>query len=79
MAKFDALYPTQPTHVQQTPITFEGSALIRCDEPDKCWHCGDLTSWVDMYFETHLCSEECERAKWTEYIGAFNASAFTNK
>jgi hypothetical protein len=37
-----------------------------------CWHCKELTNWIDICFEAHLCSEECSNAKWKEYMEACN-------
>ncbi len=49
-------------------IEFEGSELIKGNEPGACWHCGCPTRWVDTNFQALLCSEECSRAKWEEYF-----------
>lgn len=64
MAKFDILYPNAQ-YLEQ--IDFEGSFLFKCNDLQPCWHCGDETTWCDGCFMVHLCSEECERAKWGEY------------
>lgn len=29
----------------------------------KCWHCGAPTQFIEINYEAHLCSEECEQAK----------------
>ena len=76
MAKFDEIYPYHPTHITQEAVTFEGSELIKYGEPGICWHCGDETGWIDTIFAAHLCSEECERAKWREYAEAYNGEQF---
>jgi len=76
MAKFDDLYPDQHTDITQMAIEFEGSELIKYGEAGICWHCGDETEWIDISFEAHLCSEECERAKWKEYAETFNGEQF---
>lgn len=67
MAKFDAIYPNQSRSLDQKAVEFEGSQLICYGKPEPCWHCGELTDWVDTSFGARLCSEECERAKWAEY------------
>ena len=72
--KFDELYPNQPMTLDAPDIVFEGSAIWKYGEPQPCWHCGELTSWIDISFEAPLCSEECEQAKWAEYAQAFNAA-----
>lgn len=32
-----------------------------------CWHCGKETVWIEINFESWLCSPECNAAKWKEY------------
>jgi hypothetical protein len=58
MAKFDD---------DLTEIEYKGSNLFKSPTIANCWHCGDLTYWIDINFEAHLCSEECEDAKWDEF------------
>jgi hypothetical protein len=70
MAKFDVLYPNQPTNQLNEDIYFEGSSLVKVDDTQPCWNCKEPTSWIDINFEAYLCSEECERAKWKEYYDA---------
>jgi endogenous inhibitor of DNA gyrase (YacG/DUF329 family) len=41
------------------------------EEKSACWHCGDLTQWVDLDFEAPLCSEECLTAKVHEWAEAY--------
>jgi hypothetical protein len=63
--KFDALYPDASPGDE---MVFEGSGVLKClGTGSPCWHCRELTTWVDINFEAYLCSEECERAKWSEY------------
>jgi len=49
---------------------FEGSFIIKGNKLAPCWHCKELTFWVDGNFQAYLCSEECQRAKWEEFIKA---------
>lgn len=36
-------------------------ATIMCGrKADSCVQCGALTNFIDIDFETHVCSEECE-------------------
>jgi len=72
--KFDDLYPNQPMELGTPDIQFEGSSVWKYGEPQPCWHCEELTSWIDISFEAHLCSQECERAKWEEFRIAFNSA-----
>lgn len=44
-------------------------------EPRPCWYCGTVTHFVELNFETHLCSEECNNAKWDEFARAVNKKA----
>lgn len=74
--KFDLLYPNQPMTLDQHDIEFEGSSIWKYGEPNPCWNCGELTSWIDLNFEAYLCSEECERQKWAEFIRDFNKPIF---
>jgi hypothetical protein len=66
--KFDDLYPNQPQDLMQHDVEFEGSSLFKYGEKHPCWNCGELTNWIDILFEANLCSEECERVKWSEYF-----------
>lgn len=72
MAKFDELYPNQIAGDLNHSIDFEGSELIKTDEEQPCWNCNELTKWADINFQAYLCSEECERIKWQEFIEAYN-------
>jgi len=65
--KFEELYPNAK---YTDEIQFEGSFLIKGDDRQKCWNCGEFTIWIDVLFEAYLCSEECERQKWREYFDA---------
>lgn len=65
--KFDEKYPDA---IVTEEFLFEGSAIFKAPTAYPCWHCGELTAWVDINFEANLCSEECERAKWSEYFSA---------
>jgi endogenous inhibitor of DNA gyrase (YacG/DUF329 family) len=60
--KFDELYKNTKY------VEFEGTAIIKGEKEHKCWHCGEKTVWFDSQFLVPLCSEECCRAKWDEYI-----------
>ena len=51
-------------------IEYSSDDYIYAPEAKPCWNCGDLTHWVSLSFEAHLCSEECADAKWEEYTDA---------
>lgn len=74
--KFDKRYPNaQPGQ----EIEYDGAYLFKSDKSSPCWHCKELTSWIDLSFETWLCSEECEQAKWNEYFAAYNQGRKPNE
>ena len=62
--KFDTIYSTAR---EDDEIIYKGSTLFKCKIAEPCWHCGEETFWIDLSFEAHLCSEECEDAKWEEF------------
>ena len=37
---------------------------------EPCWHCGKLTSWIEVSFQAHLHPGACTEAKWDEYAEA---------
>jgi len=44
-------------------------ATIMCGRKiDNCAQCGALTKFIDVDFETHICSEECEEAFTEEFF-----------
>jgi len=63
--KFDELYKDAKDMMQ---VEFEGTAVVKGKKEHRCWHCGEKTVWFDIQFLAPLCSEECCRAKWDEYI-----------
>ena len=42
------------------------TGLWRCPNVGKCFMCQAETNWVDLCFEAHLCSEECEQAAYED-------------
>jgi len=47
----------------------EGEDVFRGKgEPGKCWMCEHPTAWIDLSFQTYLCSEECSKAAWDDYF-----------
>ena len=74
--KFEAKYPDVP-HGWQTPkgSSDTGMFVCRTSPGGRCWHCDEITPWIDMGFEANLCSEECYRAKWAEFQEAYNQAS----
>ena len=64
--KFIDKYPNMKPIIDEAP-----NGIIRGYEKKPCWNCGELTEYIDINFEAHLCSEECQRQKNLEYIDAF--------
>ena len=54
--RFEDKYPGAPID-HDTPDHRYRSGVI-----GTCFMCGQRTAWVDICFEAHLCSEECDRA-----------------
>ena len=63
--KFEDKYPDCPMDGEP----FQSMVRLLVDKM-PCWHCGDLTEWVDLDFEAPLCSEECLEAKVHEWMEA---------
>ena len=61
--KFDDIYP-------YADYLDTNGDMVKSNKQKPCWHCGELTSWVEINFMAYLCSEECYNAKWQEYIEA---------
>lgn len=58
------------------PIEWEGvEGIIRGRVAEPCWHCKEPTEFVDIDFQAHLCSDECQKAKWDEYCAAYKEKA----
>ncbi len=64
--KFSEKYPNMKPIVDEAP-----NSIIRGYKKKPCWNCGELTEYIDINFEAHLCSEECQAQKDLEYIDAF--------
>jgi len=64
--KFDKKYPNAE-YLKQCGSMLKGKE----DNPQPCWNCKELTTWVDMDFQAYLCSEECLAIKNKEYCEAF--------
>lgn len=42
---------------------------------DVCWVCGNVTPWVSLSFESHVCSMVCEDIGWNRFRIASAKSA----
>lgn len=40
--------------------------ILRGRVAKPCWHCGELTEFIEINYEAPLCSEECDWAKTEE-------------
>jgi hypothetical protein len=43
-----------------------GTGLYHGPVIGKCFMCQERTSWIDLCFEGHLCSEGCEKAAYED-------------
>ncbi len=69
--RFESVHPPTGGVYLGQRIRFEGDEYLRhTGGPGLCWHCGHPTPWLSISFEAHICSEECGRAKWDEYLEA---------
>lgn len=45
--------------------------IIKGERKWSCSNCKKPTNWIEINFMTHLCSEECVKAKWIEFEESF--------
>jgi hypothetical protein len=69
---FDEQYPDVPAGFQTGDPWNE---VFKSPSVQDCWNCGRKTMWVELNFEAHICSEQCNDAKWKEYLEAFKIAA----
>lgn len=60
--KYDQKYPNVK------PYEMVDATIMCGKSTDNCCHCGKLTKFVDVDFEVHVCSEECEEAMIDEFF-----------
>lgn len=60
--KYDQKYPNAK------PLEMVDATIMCGKNADNCCHCGRLTKFVDVDFEAHICSEECEEAMTDEFF-----------
>ena len=46
--------------------------ILRGAHAGPCWHCGEMTEFIEINYEAYLCSDECEWAKDEEMNKACN-------
>jgi hypothetical protein len=63
--KYDDKYPNAPKWFSP-----EHDAIMKGTQFKPCYNCKELTDWIDLCFESHMCSEECSKIKWSEYTEA---------
>lgn len=47
---------------------------LKSKEARPCCVCETYTPWIEINFEGHICSEECDNIKWAEYEEACRLS-----
>lgn len=62
--KFDLKYPNL---APGTILSNHEDFTLRSKEIEPCCQCKEPTAWVDISFESPICSEECTRVMWDEY------------
>lgn len=69
--KYDLIYP-DAKYLEQFKHTTQrdGFNIMKGREKKPCWHCGELTTWLDIDFQVHLCREECSIDRWYAYYKA---------
>lgn len=60
--KYDVKYPNAK------PLEMVDATIMCGKKADSCAHCGMLTKFIDIDFDTHICSEECEEAITDEFF-----------
>lgn len=51
--KFEDKYPDAEY------LSIYDGCMLKGDEQLPCWHCGTPTSFIEINYEAHICSEEC--------------------
>ena len=63
--KFIDKYPNMIPIKDEAP-----NGIIRGNEVRPCAVCGELTEYIDIDFECHICSDECQDQMCLDYIDA---------
>lgn len=53
--RFTEKYP----NAEFLSVSFDG--MLKGTTLQPCWYCGELTPFVEINYEAHICSEECLR------------------
>lgn len=46
--------------------------LIKGSREGYCAVCGEKTDMIDITFEVYICSVQCSRSLWEEYVNTFS-------
>ena len=60
--KYDQKYPNAE------PFKMVDATIMCGNKADNCWHCGQMTKFIDIAFEAHICSEECDEEITNEFF-----------
>ena len=60
--KYNIKYPNA------RPMQEVEATIMKAHKPDNCHWCGAMTDFIDMDFETYICSEECDEALADEFF-----------
>lgn len=63
--KFEEIYQNF-VYLQQAPR--EDCFIFKGRDPHPCWNCGDPTIWIEGDFQAYLCSPECVKQKYIEFL-----------
>lgn len=62
--KFEHKYPDS---IVSDRFEFEYSNVTKTPNLKQCKWCGSYTRWIDVLFDIHVCSEECNNSLWNKY------------
>ncbi len=46
--------------------------MLKGGNPEPCMICKELTFWVEINFQGHICSEECLKTMNSDFFKAYN-------
>jgi hypothetical protein len=64
VASYDELYPSA------IELSFVEGDLLKATRSQPCSGCGRQTSWIEVNFGAYLCSEDCAKQAWNDYVEA---------
>jgi hypothetical protein len=62
--KFESKYPDAKVDER---FDFDNSYVTKTTKLRKCNLCESFTKWIDVIFQVHVCSEECNSHMWQYY------------